>query len=73
MPDVILSASQAADSVMLHASVPPVGLIRFMVFASGFAPPAVPEKLRLVGFSRMLGAVVVPPVETTNVTGIVAV
>jgi hypothetical protein len=58
---------------MLHVSVPPVGLARFMVFASGFAPPAVPEKLRLVGFRSMLGVVVVLPLETTNVTGIVAV
>ena len=58
---------------MLHVSVPPVGLARFMVFASGLAPPAVPEKLRLDGFRSMLGIVVVPPVETTNVTGIVAV
>ena len=73
---------------MLHVSVPPVGLTRFMVFASGFAPPAVPEKLRLVGFRAMLavvvvvalevvvvlpGGVVVPVLETTNVTGIVAV
>ena len=70
---MILRASQAADSVMLHVSVPPVGLARLMIFASGFAPPAVPEKLRLVGFRSMLGVVVVPPVETTNVTGIVSV
>jgi hypothetical protein len=48
--------------------------------ARGFAPPAVPEKLRLVGFRAMLEVVVVVlevvvvlPVETTNVTGIVAV
>ena len=56
--------------------------------ARGFAPPAVPEKLRLVGFRAMLAVVVVvalevvvvllvgvvvPVLETTNVTGIVAV
>ena len=73
VPEAILSASLVADSVMLHVSVPPAGLARFMVFASRVAPPAVPEKLRLVGFRSMLEVVVVPPLETTNVTGIVAV
>ena len=64
----MLSPSQGADSVMLHVSVPPVGLARFMVFASGFAPPAVPEKLRLVGFRSMLGVGVVPLLETMRLT-----
>jgi hypothetical protein len=51
--------------------------------ARGFAPPAVPEKLRLVGFRAILEVgvvllvggvvVVVPLLETAKVTGIVAV
>lgn len=78
---MILRASQGADSASVQESVPPVGFKRLIVWANGFVPPAVPEKLRLVGFRSMLGVVVVVvlgvvdvlPVETTNITGIVAV
>lgn len=76
---MILRASQGADSASVQESVPPVGFKRLIVWANGFVPPAVPEKLRLVGFRSMLGVVVVLgvvdvlPVETTNITGIVAV
>jgi hypothetical protein len=77
---VIFRASQGADLVSVQERVPPVGFERLIVLARGFAPPAVPEKLRLAGFNSMLGdvvvgvlEVVVVPLETTNVTGIVAV
>lgn len=70
---MILSASQAADSVILQVRVPLVRLARFMVFASGSTPPAVPEKLRPVGFRSMLGVVVVPPLETMKLTATDAV
>jgi hypothetical protein len=73
VPEVILSASQGADSVMLHVNNPPVGLATFMVFASGVVPPAVPEKLRLIGFRSMLGVAGVPPLETTRLTATDAV
>lgn len=73
MPVVIFRASQGADSVSVQESVPPVGFKRLIVWARGFAPPAVPEKLRLAGLRSTLGVTVVPPVETTSVTGIVAV
>ena len=76
--EVILRASQSADSVSAHESVPPVWFKRLIVWASGFVPPADPDKLRVVGFKSMLAVVVVgvfvpPPVETANVTGIVVI
>src|SRR4030095_11030427 len=61
VPLVTLRPSQAADSVSDQVSVPPVGLVRFIDCANGAAPPAVPAKVRLTGFSRMLGVTVVPP------------
>ena len=72
VPVVIFRASQGADSANVQESVPPVGFERLIVLARGFAPPAVPEKLRLAGFRDMLEVIVVLPVETTKVTGIVA-
>lgn len=59
VPLVTFRPSHEADSVSDQVSVPPVGFERLMVWARGFAPPAVPEKLRLVGFRSMLGVVVV--------------
>jgi hypothetical protein len=80
VPLVIFRASQGADSANVQESVPPVGFERLMVWARGVAPPAVPEKPRLGGFRAILEVVVVvlefvvvPLVETANVTGIVAV
>lgn len=80
---MIFRASQGVDSANVQESVPPVGFERLMVWARGFAPPAVPEKLRLGGFRAMLEVVVVvvlevvvvvvPLLEMANVTGIVAV
>jgi len=77
-----IQGKQGVDSVRAQESVPPVGFERLIVLARGFAPPAVPEKLRLIGFRSMLGVavvvllvevVVVVLVETTKVIGIVAV
>jgi hypothetical protein len=71
VPLMILRPSHAAVSVNVHVKVPPVGFDTVMGLASGEEPPAVPEKLKLVGLSRMLGVTVrllVPPV-TTKVTG----
>ena len=72
VPLMTLRPSHAAASVRVHVKVPPVGFDTVMGLASGEGPPAVPEKLKLVGLSRMLGVVVVTllvlPV-TTKVTG----
>ncbi len=72
-PEAGLRVSQAALSLAVQVKVPPSVFAMLMSCAAGLVPPAVPEKLRLVGFRSRLGVVVVPPVETTNVTGIVAV
>ena len=74
VPLEILRASQAAVSVSVHVKVPPVGFDSVRGLASGAGPPATPEKLRLVGLSRMLGVTVrLPtvgvPAVTTKVTG----
>jgi hypothetical protein len=73
VPPVILSASHGADSTSDQVRVPPVGFDRVIVFAVGFSPPAVPEKLIVVGLREMLGMGVVVPVVTIMVTGTVAV
>ncbi len=78
VPLTTFRPSQEADSVSVQVNVPPVGFVRLTVWANGAVPPAVPEKLRLVGFSCRLGVdVVVPdvgvppdtPPDTMSVTG----
>ena len=59
VPLAILRPSHEADSVSVQVNVPPVGLEILNVWADGAVPPAVPEKLRLTGFSRILGVDVV--------------
>src|SRR5512134_399538 len=72
VPLVILRPNHAVVSVNVQVNVPPVGLVNVMGLASGDGPPATPEKLKLVGLSRMLGVGDVrlaPPPVTTIVTG----
>jgi hypothetical protein len=71
VPLVILRPNHAAVSVSVQVNVPPVGLDNVTGLASGGGPPATPEKLKLVGLSRMLGVTVrlLPPLVTTKVTG----
>ena len=66
-----IPAFRAGDTVNVHVKVPPVGFDTLMGLASGEGPPAVPEKLKLVGLSRMLGVTVrlLLPLVTTKVTG----
>jgi hypothetical protein len=75
VPLITLRPSQAAVSVSVHVKVPPVGFDTVIGLASGAGPPTMPEKLKLVGLSRMLGvtvavevAMALPPV-TVKVTG----
>jgi hypothetical protein len=73
LPVVTLNPSHGADSTSDHVNVPPVGFERLIVFADGFPPPAVPEKLIAVGLTEMLGVEVVVPFVTIMVIGTVAV
>ena len=72
VPLMILRPSHAVVSVIVHVRVPPVGLETVKGLASGGGPPATPEKLKLVGFRRILGVTVLVLVavapETINVT-----
>jgi hypothetical protein len=61
--------SHAAVSVSVHDNVPPDGFERMIDLANGDVPPATPEKLKLVGFNKILGVTVPVPPATTNVTG----
>ena len=69
VPEAVERLNQAALSDKLHDKVPPVGFVRLMSWAAGFALPAMPEKLRAVGVSRIVGAAVEDPA-TESDTGI---
>jgi hypothetical protein len=73
VPLVMLRPSHAAVSVSVQVNVPPVGFDTVTGLASGEGPPAMPEKLKLIGLSRMLGVTVAVavalPAVTVKVTG----
>ena len=75
VPLVMLRPSHAAVSVSVQVNVPPVGFDTVIGLASGDGPPATPEKLKLMGLSRMLGVTVAVavavalPAVTVKVTG----
>jgi hypothetical protein len=69
----MLRPSHAAVSVSVQVNVPPVGFDTVIGLARGDGPPATPEKLKLMGLSRMLGVTVAVavalPAVTVKVTG----
>jgi hypothetical protein len=70
VPEPVERVSQATFSLVAHDNVPPLGFLRVINCAAGAAPPAIPEKLRVLGLSEMLGAALVSPT-TVRDTGIV--
>ena len=75
VPEAMLSPSHAADSVKDHVNVPPVGFETETGLASGGGPAAVPEKLRLIGLSWMLGVgpVWLPAMKSVTGTDVICV
>lgn len=69
VPEETERPSQDALEARLQDNVPPVGFARRISCAAGVVPPAIPEKLKVVGASEMLGVDDVVPV-TRRVTGI---
>jgi hypothetical protein len=71
-PEVGLTVSQEAFSLALQLSVPPPVFAMLIVLATGFAPPTLPVKARLVGLSPIAG-VVLPLAVTAMVIGMTRV
>ncbi len=69
VPDTGVSCNHVALSLTVHDRVPPPVLVILNVFAAGFVPPIVPEKVKFAGLKPIVPLLVDPV--TVRATGTV--